>query len=547
MRYLKWIWLNTLGIRANMALRVMLGFVQVILGLALVWLCKEFIDITIRTDTVHDIWINIILLIAVMLGNIALRQCYYYMGVEARTRQTNGIRLRIFSKLMFQRLYEGETLHSGDMVSRLEHDIDQVGDTVTSVIPEALVTCGKLLGAFILLHWMDATLAWVLLLATPLFIAFGKLMARQLKSMTHDIRQQESHIQMTIQESLEHNTILRALESTSLITTQVGEMQHELHGKINRRTRFTIVTRTVIALCFGLGYLFAFIWGGLQLREGAITLGVMTSFLQLVGQIQHPVLNLLNAIPQLIHTAASIDRLTELEQLQTEEQQTATGQAAAGQMIQGVCGVTFDNVSFSYAKGDFPVTAGFTHDFRPGSKTAIMGHTGVGKTTLFRLLLGLAEPTSGTISIYDDTRRLRINTETRRYMVFVPQGNTLMSGTVRYNLLLARPDASDDELRSVLHIAMADFVMDMPDGLDTVLGERSAGLSEGQAQRIAIARGLLRPGKILLLDEISSALDEQTESELFKRLFEAYPDKTVLMITHRQGVANLCDKIVTLG
>jgi ABC-type multidrug transport system fused ATPase/permease subunit len=176
-----------------------------------------------------------------------------------------------------------------------------------------------------------------------------------------------------------------------------------------------------------------------------------------------------------------------------------------------------------------------------------MGHTGVGKTTLFRLLLGLAEPTSGTISIYDDTRRLRINTETRRYMVFVPQGNTLMSGTVRYNLLLARPDASDDELRSVLHIAMADFVMDMPDGLDTVLGERSAGLSEGQAQRIAIARGLLRPGKILLLDEISSALDEQTESELFKRLFEAYPDKTVLMITHRQGVANLCDKIVTLG
>jgi len=541
MRYLNWIWLNTQGIRANMAVRIVLGFIQVGFGLSLVWLCKEFIDVAIHTGTEFDIWINIILLGAVMMGNIALRQCYYYMSVEARTRQTNGIRLRIFSKLMFRRLYEGETLHSGDMVSRLEHDIDQVGDTVTSVIPEAMVTGGKLLGAFFLLHWMDATLAWVLLLATPLFIVFGKLMARRLKTMTHDIRQQESLIQMTIQESLEHNSILRALESTSLLTSQVDDMQHDLHGKINRRTRFTILTRSAVALCFGMGYLFAFIWGGLQLREGAITLGVMTSFLQLVGQIQHPVLNLLNAIPQLIHTAASIDRLTELEQLRVEERQATTRQSYLD-----VCGVMFDNVSFSYAKGGFPVTEKFSHDFPPGSKTAIMGHTGVGKTTLFRLLLGLAKPTSGAITIYDDTQRLRINAETRRNMVFVPQGNTLMSGTVRYNLLLARPDATDDELRNVLHIAMADFVMDMPDGLDTTLGERSAGLSEGQAQRIAIARGLLRPGKILLLDEISSALDEQTESELFRRLFASHPDKTILMITHRKSVANLCDDIVTL-
>jgi ABC-type multidrug transport system fused ATPase/permease subunit len=196
-------------------------------------------------------------------------------------------------------------------------------------------------------------------------------------------------------------------------------------------------------------------------------------------------------------------------------------------------GIRFEDVSFRYAKGDREILSHFTHTFEAGSKTAIMGETGIGKTTLFRLILGFIQPTSGTVT-------------TGGELCFVPQGNTLMSGTIRYNLQLAKPEATDEELKAVLHVACADFVDDLPQGIYTELGERGSGLSEGQAQRIAIARGLLRPGSILLLDEISSSLDGPTEEELYRRLFAAYPQKTMLFITHRPAVTEQCDEVVKL-
>jgi ABC-type multidrug transport system fused ATPase/permease subunit len=209
-------------------------------------------------------------------------------------------------------------------------------------------------------------------------------------------------------------------------------------------------------------------------------------------------------------------------------------------------GISLQDISFHYADGDREILSHFSYNFHPGSKTALMGHTGVGKTTIFRLLLALLKPNEGRMTIYNGKEKAYISESTRSNFVFVPQGNTLMSGTIRYNLQIAKPDATEDELRRVLDTAMADFVYDLPEGLDTECGERGSGLSEGQAQRIAIARGLLRPGNILLLDEISSSLDEHTEHELFRRLFANYPSKTMIFITHRQAVTSLCDETLTL-
>lgn len=541
LNYIRWIWRNTIGIRFNIAAQIMLGLLNVACALAMVWLSKMFIDETIRTGTDSDIWTMVALLIGTVVAGIVLRQICYYLGVKAKVRQSNGIRLRIYDRLMHRRLFDGKPLHSSEMVTRLEQDIDKVSDSIATMLPDVAIGGCKLLGAFLLLRTMDTTLAWLLVLITPILLVVGKLLARRLRSLTHDIRQQESRVQTLIQESLELDTTLRTLGTTPWIVGQVDGLQEDLEGKVQRRNKFTVISRTIMAASFGLGYLTAFIWGGLQLRSGAITIGVMTSFLQLVSQIQQPILALLNLVPQFIHATASIDRLNELETLELE---SANGDAPISPLQKP--GIRFENVTFRYTDEGGDVLRNFSRDIPPCSRTAIIGRTGAGKTTVFRMLLGLITPQEGSVSLYEagnDANTIAASPATRTNFVFVPQGNTLMSGTIRYNLCLANPDATDAQLKEALHIAAADFVMDFPDGLDTEIAERGSGLSEGQAQRIAIARGILREGSIMLLDEISSSLDENTERELFTRLFAQCKDKTILMITHRPAVAELCDAV----
>ena len=538
MKYVAWLWQNTRGIRWNMAVRIVTGIAQVGLGLLMVWLSRLFIDETIRTGEADEVLRMVCWLVLTVVGGVLLRQLYFYMTTMAGIRQTNMLRLRIFSSLFRRQLFTEQELHSGDVTSRLAKDIETVSGIVNDTLPQMVITTIQLFGAFLLMRWFDARLAWALLLLTPMAVIFGKLVARRLRQMTHDIRRDESRIQMQIQEGMEHNAVLRSLGSEQWVTGRLDTMQQRLKGNVRRRTRFTVVTRLALGLAFGLGYLLAFVWGGLQLRAGAITFGVMTSFLQLVGMIQSPILQLLNMVPGVIHATASIDRLEEIS-AEGADGGADRGQVPVRQQERGngpdrnLSPVRFEDVSFRYAKGDREILSHFTYAFKAGSKTAIMGETGIGKTTLFRLILGFIQPTSGTVT-------------TGGELCFVPQGNTLMSGTIRYNLQLAKPEATDEELREVLHVACAEFVYELPQGIDTELGERGSGLSEGQAQRIAIARGLLRPGNILLLDEISSSLDGPTEEELYRRLFATYPQKTMLFITHRPAVSSLCDEIIKL-
>ena len=538
MKYVGWIWSNTRGIRWSMLARILAGTAQVGCGLLMVWLSRRFIDETILSGTARDVTVMILWLVLTVVGRVAFRQVSYLLTTTAGIKLTNGLRLRMYGSLFRRQLYTGKDMHSGDVSYRLTKDINEVSDTLTDVIPQILITLIQLTGAFFLLRYFDRWLAWALIIMTPAAIFLTKLAGRKLRQMTLSIREDESRIQMHVQEGTEYNAVLRAMGSEEWITDRLDSMQQQLKGDVMRRTRFTIMMRTALGLTFGLGYLLAFVWGGLQLRNGAITFGIMTSFLQLVGQIQQPVMSIMNMGSQIFHSSASLDRLMELEN---------SGKTPEGSELHpALTGVRFDNVSFRYEEGDSQIFNGFSYDFRPGSKTALMGETGAGKTTLFRLMLGFIRPDSGRISLYGSDGSMEVGESTRTDFVYVPQGNTLMSGTIRFNLQVAAPDATDAQLREVLHIACADFVTDLPEGLDTVLGERGSGLSEGQAQRIAIARGLLRPGSILLLDEISSSLDAATESELYHRLFSARPDETMIFITHRYGVTDHCDSVLKL-
>lgn len=541
MNYLLWLWRNSNDVRLNMFWRILAGFGQVVFGLWMVWLSRRFIDVTIRTGGKDDIFWACVELVLCLLSAVALRQAAAYHTVSAQIKLSNKLRQKYFNLLLRRRLYQ-DKWHSGDFTARLERDLSVVCDLLVRMVPQSVVTAAQLLGAFLLMWSMESRLAWALLLFTPIVVGCGKLFARNLRRMTLDIREYDTRIQMLVQEGMEHNAVLRSIDTQGTFGHRLGYLQEHLRKKVNRRAQFSLVSQTLLSITFGLGYLAAFVWGGLQLRSGVITFGIMTSFLQLVSQIQHPVVNLMGLFTGSIHASASIDRLNELDRLEVETESSLTEKLS----LSSLYGVECRGISFRYKQEDHAVLHNFSHFFKPGSKTAIIGRTGTGKTTLFRLLLSLIEPQAGELYLYNDEVRVPISTATRTHFVFVPQGNTLLSGTIRENLLLANPQASDEELSRVLHIAMADFVFSLPEGLDTRCGERGGGLSEGQAQRIAIARGLLRPGSVLLFDEISSSLDEETEHQLLQRLSEACPDKTILFITHRPAVAMLCDESLSI-
>ena len=537
MKYARWFIDNSRGIRLNILVRIMAGLLQTGLALCVVWLSKKLIDDVAMRGTMSEMAIQALLIAAAVVAGVSIRQLNQYLANKAFIKKVAELRLAIFSQLFNRRLFEANDIHSGDVTSRMAKDIDAVSETLAVQLPQVVVMTIQLVGAFLLMRWFDSRLAWALILITPLAIIIGKYISHRLKRITLSIREDESRIMARIQESVELNVVLRALQGERWMQDRVEELQDRQTANYIRRSRFMVFSRFALGCTFGLGYMLAFVWGAYGLRTGAITFGVMTSFLQLVGQIQQPILSLLGAFPSIIYSTASIDRLKEMEH--GEEKQSCDGEDITTRTL---LGIRMDNVTFRYAKGDREVMSNFSHDFRPGTKTAILGTTGAGKTTLFRLILNFIQPDSGEVTFYGNGFTHAADKSMRKNVVFVPQGNTLISGTIRNNLLMAKPDASDEELHTALHTSCADFVFDLPQGIDTVLSEHGGGLSEGQAQRIAIARGLLRPGAVFLLDEISSALDEDTERELFSRLFAARPSTTILLITHRKKVAALCDE-----
>ena len=541
MKYARWFIDNSRGIRLNILVRIMAGLLQTVLALCVVWLSKKLIDDVAMRGTMSEMAVQALLIAAAVVAGVSIRQLNQYLANKAFIKKVAELRLAIFSQLFNRRLFEANDIHSGDVTSRMAKDIDAVSETLAVQLPQVVVMTIQLVGAFLLMRWFDSRLAWALILITPLAIIIGKYISHRLKRITLSIREDESRIMARIQESVELNVVLRALQGERWMQDRVEELQDRQTANYIRRSRFMVFSRFALGCTFGLGYMLAFVWGAYGLRTGAITFGVMTSFLQLVGQIQQPILSLLGAFPSIIYSTASIDRLKEMEH--GEEKQPCDGEDITTRTL---LGIRMDNVTFRYAKGDREVMSNFSHDFRPGTKTAILGTTGAGKTTLFRLILNFIQPDSGEVTFYGNGFTHAADKSMRKNVVFVPQGNTLISGTIRNNLLMAKPDASDEELHTALHTSCADFVFDLPQGIDTVLSEHGGGLSEGQAQRIAIARGLLRPGAVFLLDEISSALDEDTERELFSRLFAARPSTTILLITHRKKVASLCDECLEI-
>lgn len=530
---LAWLWEAWRGNRLQAVLNALIGVADVVLSLAQVWAVKHAIDVASGADTGSIYW-AVGIMAALILGNFAINISGVWVRNILGIRAQNRMQQQMLNRIMQSEWHSKAHHHSGDILNRLEIDVSNVVTFLTETIPNTLSVLMMFIGAFFCLFAMDKTLAVILVAIIPLFLAVSKIYMQQMRRLTREVRDSDSRVQAVMQETIQHRMVIKTLEACNDMVQRLENTQAKLRKNVVRRTSFSIFSNFIINFGFALGYLIAFLWAAIRMSAGTLTFGGMTAFLQLVNKIQSPARNLTKLAPAFVSVFTAAERLMELAAEPLEEQ----GEPIT---VGAPCGIRLENVTYKYEDGTKNVISNLSFDFRPGSCTAILGETGAGKTTLVRMLLALMKPKEGRIVLYNDMEEHTLSPRMRCNFVYVPQGNTLMSGTIRENLRLGKPLATDEEMKEALLMSCADFVFSLPDGLSTKCGEQGGGLSEGQAQRIAIARALLRDKHIMVFDEATSALDGDTECRLLGNILDNN-SRTVIFITHRPAVLQYCNE-----
>ncbi len=537
---LAWLWSAWQQHRLQALLNTLIGIAIVCVNLAFVWGTKLIIDIATHTEnrlTIKQAAAFLITLIIIEISlSIASRWVKTLLGVKAQ----NKMQKHLFAHLLNSEWSGLKPFHSGDLINRTEKDVSSLVTFLTDELPSMITTVVQFVGAFLFLFYMNQTLAIIVAIILPLFILVSKLYLRRMRSLTHQVRDSESRIQSVLQESVQHRSVVKALSQNLVILERLSNIQQLLRRQVLTQTKLSTVTSTLMNVGFAAGYLTAFLWGVINLQSGLITYGSLMAFIQLVGQIQTPARNITRFIPKIISILTASERLMELYDIKPEA-------AGVPQHLHNAVGIKLNDVTYAYTSDGRLIFDRVSLNIPQGSRVAIIGETGVGKTTLIRLLLAFVKPVSGNVYLYDAQRQVEVSPQTRCNYAYVPQGNTLFSGTIADNLRMGNNAATEQQMTEALKAAHADFVLKMPEGLATRCGELGDGLSEGQAQRIAIARALLSNAGLLLLDEATSALDEKTEETVVKNIIGRQVAQTMLCVTHRPTIIKYCTHVVRLS
>ena len=540
----RWLWQAWRGNRLQATLNAVIGLLGVVVSLAQVGAVQHAIDVSTpalqgHACNPHRIVIAVVIMALLMLAGLLLTIASTWVSNILGIRAQNRMQQRMLDRILRTQWHGREKFHSGDVLNRLEFDVNNVVTFLTETIPDSLAVLAMFIGAFCYLFAMDAVLAIITIAIIPVFVAVSKIYVRQMRRLTSEVRSSDSKVQSLMQETIQHRMLIKTLESETPMTERLEQTQSVLRHKVVRRTVFSVFSNIILWLGFRLGYLIAFLWAALRMSHGSLTFGGMTAFLQLVSRIQGPARSLTKLVPQAVSVFTAAERLMELEEDPLDE----TGEPVR---LDTPCGIRLEHVYYQYDDKTREILHDLSFDFPPASCTAILGETGAGKTTLIRILLALLSPQQGKATIYNNHHQeTAVTPLTRCNFAYVPQGNTLLSGTIRDNLRLGRLTATEEEMKEALHKSCADFVFDLPDGLNTLCSEAGGGLSEGQAQRIAIARALLRQSSILVLDEATSALDPETERQLLNNIL-ADRNTTVIFVTHRMAVIDYCDQTLKI-
>ena len=519
--------------RAVVAVHILLGVLAIVMSLGTSVASKYLIDAVTGHKT-GTIGAAAAAMAGMLLLGILLKSVTSRVGAKLNVRVQNEIQAEAYEKILGADWQLLEQYRAGDLLNRLTSDIGTVCSGVTSLIPGLFSGLMQFFGALVIMLYFDSTMAAIALISVPVAAVSSRVLVRSMRLHNKRMKEISSDVMSFYEDSLNNLTSIKAFGVSRLFWDRMLGEQKRYTGEYLDYNRFSVRTSACLSLMGAVVSAACFGWGVYRLWSGHITYGSLTMFLQLSSTLRSAFSSLVSLVSSAISISTSAGRVMAIAELPKEPQ--AALEFSAGDRVS----LRLMDCSFAY-QGKQPVLKHIAFHAEPDELVALTGPSGEGKTTMLRLLLGLIQPQEGTAELQTGAEWRPLCAATRSAFAYVPQGNSMFAGTIRENLLLTRPDASEDELNAALETACAaGFVRALPEGLDYRVGSRGKGLSEGQAQRLAIARALLRRAPVLLLDEATSALDAQTEKQLLQNLMACPFVRTCVFVTHRAETARIC-------
>ena len=558
-----WIKIKWMGSYAKPAVpflifSIIVNIIFALIGIYNVTVSKSLIDSAISGDSNATIRWLIIMLVITLISMLS-SPITSFMSTHSSTKLTQNIQRKIYQHIQCSDWLEQSKFHSVSLLTRVTSDVSNISSAILGTIPSLVSLTVTLVGSFYTLISWAPSIAFAAVFIGPFLILVGKYFSRKLKDLYKEAQEEDVKYRSFMQESIQNIMIVKTFCMEKINMHRLVDIQNNKYKIAMRNTKLSVMTSMSMSFCSSIAYFTIFTWGVLNIAKGVSTYGTFTGMLQLYSKVQAPFSSLASMIPGLISTIAAAERLMEIEAIPVEKMADEKELDDIGSLEVALDSISskvsstfnkpnivFDNVSFAY-KANNNILNNINLTIDAGETIAFVGPSGEGKTTMIRLILSLINPTEGNVLLSEGGLVKNINRNYRELISYVPQGNTLFSGSIRDNLKYGNPYASDDEIKAALKNACAlDFVNELEDGLDTMIGEKGVGISEGQAQRIAIARSFLRERPILILDEATSALDPETEVNVLKAV-RALPTKpTCIIITHRPSALNICNRIMKL-
>lgn len=539
-----WIAKNAKPQLLNIILLAVLDGLAAYAGVAMAQLARHIVDSAAYDKDVNKVVFFALLLVGLTIAQVLISIAIRVTVFNASTKMEIGIKSRLFSTMIRKDYAKITSYHTGELMNRITSDVLVITDAVVNIVPNVTFFVVKLAGILIILFSIDWRFAIVFVIGAAIVIGFMLLFKGKLKNMHKRAQETDGKTRSFMQESLASLLVIKVFNKYKRISGEADKLQWENFRVRRKRNYIGIASSMGFSICFIAAYMYGLVWGSFMILSGAITYGILTEILSLVSQIQSPVRGLTGILPQYYQALASAERIMEIEEFPEEHQVDENVKIDLDELYSNLVSVEFDDITFSYGRDT--VLEETSLSIKKGDFVVITGISGIGKSTLTKLLLDVFPVNKGEIYFkLKDGSKVMVDRNVRGMFAYVPQGNFLLSGTIRENISFVRPEATDEEIMEAARIACADFIDELPEGLDTLLGEKGMGLSEGQVQRVAIARAILCNAPMIILDEATSALDEATELRLLHNI-ESFRNKTCILISHKKAANQVCNKEVRI-